>query len=78
MARAKNRQTMNKVARERELTERRALKKARKDEKKRIAAEGDGGTGETSSEPEYAFDPDNLNNPTPLPPPAIERVNEPS
>lgn len=40
MARSKNRQTMNKVARERELRERREQKQAKKDEKKRIAAEG--------------------------------------
>jgi len=76
MARAKNRQTMNKVARERELTERRALKKARKDEKKRIAAEG--GTDETSADTEYAFDPDNLNNPNFTPPAPPERVHEPT
>ena len=76
MARAKNRQTMNKVARERELSERRALKKARKDEKKRAAAEG--GTEEASTEPGYAFDPDNLNNPTPLPPVAIEPGHPPA
>src|SRR5215208_6059626 len=43
MARAKNRQTMNKVARERELRERREKKQERKDEKKRIAALGEAG-----------------------------------
>jgi len=45
MARAKNRQTMNKMARERELRERRERKQERKDEKKRIAAEGEAGSG---------------------------------
>ena len=73
MARAKNRQTMNKVARERELSERRALKKARKDEKKRVAAEG---TDETSTDPGYVFDPDNLNNPGTPPPAATESLHE--
>src|SRR5215210_8385891 len=43
MARAKNRQTMNKVARERELRERREKKQERKDEKKRLAALGEAG-----------------------------------
>ncbi len=58
MARAKNRQTFNKVARERELKERRALKQAKKDEKKRLAAEGeDAGAEEgVAEEPGYAVD----------------------
>jgi hypothetical protein len=56
MARAKNRQTFNKMARERELKEKRALKQAKKDEKRRIAAEGeDPTTGEAdSAEPELS------------------------
>jgi hypothetical protein len=57
MARAKNRQTFNKVARERELKERRALKQAKKDERKRLAAEGDeAGTDAEGAEPGYAAD----------------------
>jgi hypothetical protein len=61
MARAKNRQTMNKMARERELRERRERKQAKKDQKKLDAAEGivhsDDESGEESStEPEYAVD----------------------
>ena len=61
MARAKNRQTMNKVARERELRERRVLKQAKKDEKKRLAAEGEDGTADgdaaaANAEPEHAVD----------------------
>jgi hypothetical protein len=59
MARAKNRQTFNKMARERELKEKRALKQAKKDEKKRIAAEGEDPTVEAEgAEPEYAADPE--------------------
>ena len=50
MARAKNRQTFNKVARERELKERRALKQAKKDERKRLAAEGDDAGTEADTE----------------------------
>ncbi|MEX2646755.1 MAG: hypothetical protein WD249_10885 [Gaiellaceae bacterium] len=57
MARSKNRQTFNKMARERDLKERRALKQAKKDEKKRIAAEGEEPTGEAeSAEPELSVD----------------------
>jgi hypothetical protein len=57
MARAKNRQTFNKVARERELKERRALKQAKKDERKRLAAEGEEtGTDAEGTEPGYAVD----------------------
>lgn len=57
MARSKNRQTFNKMARERELKERRALKQAKKDEKKRLAAEGEDATGETDgAEPEYSVE----------------------
>lgn len=40
MSPTKKRQTMGKMARERELKERRALKQERKDDKKRAAAEG--------------------------------------
>ena len=58
MARSKNRQTFNKMARERELKERRALKQAKKDEKKRLAAEGDTPADEegVGEEPGYAVD----------------------
>jgi hypothetical protein len=57
MARSKNRQTMNKMARERELKERRALKQAKKDEKKRIAAGGEEPTTEEGgTEPEYSVE----------------------
>jgi hypothetical protein len=64
MARSKNRQTFNKMARERELKERRALKQAKKDEKKRIAAEGEDPIGEgedptgeaDGAEPEYSVE----------------------
>jgi hypothetical protein len=59
MARAKNRQTMNKFARERELKERRERKQERKDEKKRLAAEGIApGADEESAEPEPAAEPE--------------------
>jgi hypothetical protein len=59
MARSKNRQTMNKMARERELRERRVLKQAKKDEKKRIAAGGEEPTTEEGgAEPENSVDPE--------------------
>lgn len=59
MARSKNRQTFNKMARERDLKEKRALKQAKKDEKKRIAIEGEDPIGEPDdAEPEYPVDPD--------------------
>jgi hypothetical protein len=55
VARAKNRQTFNKMARERELKEKRALKQAKKDEKRRIAAEGEDPIAEAdSAEPELS------------------------
>lgn len=57
MARSKNRQTFNKMARERDLKERRALKQAKKDEKKRIAAEGEDPVGESDgAEPELSVE----------------------
>jgi len=59
MARSKNRQTFNKMARERDLKEKRALKQAKKDEKKRIAIEGEDPIGEPDgAEPELAVDPE--------------------
>lgn len=59
MARSKNRQTFNKMARERDLKEKRALKQAKKDEKKRIAIEGEDPIAETDpAEPEYPVDPE--------------------
>lgn len=61
MARAKNRQTMNKMARERELRERRERKQAKKDQKKLDAAEGNLADAEedgeeSGTEPEYVAD----------------------
>lgn len=61
MARSKNRQTFNKMARERDLKEKRALKQAKKDEKKRIAIEGEDPIGEPDGvEPEYSVDPERV------------------
>jgi hypothetical protein len=57
MARAKNRQTFNKITRERELRERRERKQEKKDEKKRLAAEGiDPNAEDESAEPELAVE----------------------
>ena len=58
MARAKNRQTMNKFARERELKERRERKQERKEEKKRLAAEEKSGGAEEGAELEQAAEPE--------------------